>query len=66
MIDGPASWRPQVPFRFWWTGVAGDFKARPISEAGVDVAFLLSVAVLTFSLAAVLFAIAKLQRLRAT
>jgi membrane protease YdiL (CAAX protease family) len=52
-------------FAYWWTGVAGDFRARPISESGVDVAFLVSVAVLALSLASVLFAIAKLRRLRA-
>jgi membrane protease YdiL (CAAX protease family) len=51
-------------FAFWWTGVAGDFSARPISEVGVDVAFLFSTAVFALSLASVLIAVRKLQRLR--
>jgi hypothetical protein len=23
-------------FAYWWTGIAGDFTARPITETGVD------------------------------
>jgi hypothetical protein len=27
-------------FAYWWTGIAGDFTARPITETGVDQPFL--------------------------
>ena len=49
-------------FGFWWTGIAGDFSARPIQETGVDGPFLLACAVFAISLMAMLFAIAKLRR----
>ena len=29
-------------FAYWWTGIAGDFTARPISETGVDRSFLIA------------------------
>ncbi len=49
-------------FSFWWTGIAGDFGARPIRETGVDRAFVLACTVFTISLLAVLFAVARLRR----
>jgi membrane protease YdiL (CAAX protease family) len=51
-------------FAYWWTGIAGDFTARPISETGVDRSFTLACAVFAVALATVLIAIAKLRRLR--
>jgi len=48
-------------FAYWWTGIAGDFTARPISETGVDQLFLIASAAFTISLFMVLFAISKLR-----
>ena len=49
-------------FAYWWTGIAGTFSARPISETGPDRAFVLICAVLAASLCTVLFSLAKLRR----
>ncbi len=49
-------------FAYWWTGIAGNFTARPISDTGVDQPFLIACGVFALSLAAVLLAIAKLRR----
>ncbi len=49
-------------FAYWWTGIAGDFTARPISETGVDGPFVTTCAALTISLLVTLFAIWKLRR----
>ena len=49
-------------FGYWWTGIAGNFTARPISETGVDQPFLIACAVLATSLLMVLLAISKLRR----
>jgi len=49
-------------FAYWWTGIAGDFTARPISETGVDGPFVTSCAALTISLLVTLFAMWKLRR----
>lgn len=49
-------------FGYWWTGVAGTFTARPISETGVDRFFLVACAVFTTSLCVVLLAISRLRR----
>ena len=49
-------------FAYWWTGVAGNFTARPISETGLDQSFLIACAVLATSLLMVLLAISKLRR----
>src|SRR5438874_11275128 len=49
-------------FAYWWTGIAGNFTARPISETGVDQPFLVACAVLATSLLIVLLAISKLRR----
>ncbi len=48
-------------FAFWWTGVAGDFTARPIHETGVDRQFLIACAAFAISLFVVLAAISRLR-----
>ena len=50
-------------FAYWWTGIAGDFTARPISETSVDQPFLLTCAVLATSLLIVLSSVWQLRRL---
>jgi membrane protease YdiL (CAAX protease family) len=49
-------------FAYWWTGIAGDFTARPITETGVDVSFSIACVVFIASLLIVLHAISKLRR----
>ena len=49
-------------FAYWWTGIAGDFTARPIAETGVDGPFLIACAAFAMSLLVTLFAISKLRR----
>jgi hypothetical protein len=49
-------------FAYWWTGIAGDFSARPVHETGVDRTFLIACFVLAASLAIVLLAILKLRK----
>jgi membrane protease YdiL (CAAX protease family) len=49
-------------FAYWWTGIAGDFIARPISESGVDTPFLIACFVFASSLFIVLFAVGRLRR----
>ena len=51
-------------FAYWWTGIAGDFTARPITETGVDPLFLTTCAVLATTLGTVLLAARRLRRLR--
>jgi membrane protease YdiL (CAAX protease family) len=51
-------------FAYWWTGIAGDFTARPITETGVDQLFLTTCALLVTMLCMVLFAAQRLRRLR--
>src|SRR6266481_5637629 len=41
-------------FAYWWTGIAGDFAARPITETGVDLLFVFACVVFTVSLLVVL------------
>ena len=48
-------------FAYWWTGIAGDFTARPISKTGVDQPFLITCAVLSISLPIVLHSVRKLR-----
>lgn len=50
-------------FAYWWTSIAGDFTARPISETSVDQPFLLTCAVLATSLLIVLSSVWQLRRL---
>ena len=51
-------------FAYWWTGIAGDFSARPISETGVDQPFQIACAALAVALLVVLVSIARLRQLR--
>jgi membrane protease YdiL (CAAX protease family) len=51
-------------FAYWWTGIAGDFTARPIAETGVDHPFLITCAVLATTLVIVLLAVWRLRRIR--
>jgi membrane protease YdiL (CAAX protease family) len=53
-------------FAYWWTGIAGDFTARPISETGVDRPFLLACCVFTASLIVVLLSIWRLRQASST
>ena len=48
-------------FAYWWTGIAGNFTARPITETGVDPSFLLACAAFATSLLIVLLAISRLR-----
>jgi membrane protease YdiL (CAAX protease family) len=49
-------------FAYWWTGVAGDFTARPITETGVDSPFLIACFAFATSLSMVLLAISRVRR----
>jgi hypothetical protein len=51
-------------FAYWWTGIAGDFPERPLSETGLDAAFALACVVFLLSLSLVLLAISRLRRVR--
>lgn len=48
-------------FAYWWTGIAGTFTARPITETGVDRSFVIACTVFATSLFIVLLAISKLR-----
>jgi membrane protease YdiL (CAAX protease family) len=48
-------------FAYWWTGIAGDFTARPITETGVDRPFLIACCLFATSLVVVLLAIWRLR-----
>jgi len=50
-------------FGHWWTGIAGDFTARPITETGMDQPFLITCAALATTLLIVLLAIWRLRRI---
>lgn len=50
-------------FAYWWTGIAGDFTARPIAETGIDQPFLIACAALATTLFMVLLAIQRLRRI---
>ncbi len=50
-------------FAYWWTGIAGDFTARPISETGVDQPFLITCAVVATLLFIVLHSVWQLRRI---
>ncbi len=52
-------------FAYWWTGIAGDFTERPISEVGIDRAFLLACVVIGMTSFGVFYAIKRLRRLKA-
>jgi membrane protease YdiL (CAAX protease family) len=51
-------------FGYWWTGIAGDFSQRPISETGVDRPFLITCFVLAIMLIIMLLAATRLRRIR--
>jgi membrane protease YdiL (CAAX protease family) len=48
-------------FAYWWTGIAGNFTARPITETGMDRPFFIECSVFTTSLAVALLAIWRLR-----
>jgi membrane protease YdiL (CAAX protease family) len=50
-------------FAYWWTGIAGEFTARPITETGVDRPFLLTCAIWVITLLMVLLAVWRLRRI---
>jgi len=50
-------------FAYWWTGIAGNFTARPIAETGMDKSFLITCTVLAATLTLVLFAAWRLRRI---
>lgn len=49
-------------FAYWWTGIAGSFTARPISETGFDRSFIITCATLAASLSMVFLAISRFRR----
>ena len=51
-------------FAYWWTGIAGEFSARTISQTGMDRPFLITFFAFVISLGIVVFAIRKLRRMR--
>jgi hypothetical protein len=50
-------------FAYWWTGVAGEFSARTISQTGMDRPFFIAFFTFAVSLGIVVFAIFKLRRM---
>jgi membrane protease YdiL (CAAX protease family) len=48
-------------FAFWWTGIAGEFSARPVGETGVDGPFVIACATAFVSLIVTLLAISRLR-----
>jgi membrane protease YdiL (CAAX protease family) len=48
-------------FAYWWTGIAGEFTARPITETGIDFSFVVSSVIFVVALVLVLVAILKLR-----
>lgn len=51
-------------FAYWWTGIAGNFTARPIIETGIDQAFVITCIVFATALIIVLLAVSKLARIK--
>jgi len=49
-------------FAYWWTGIAGDFVARPISETGWDRPFVVACCAFLASLSIELLAISRLRK----
>jgi Type II CAAX prenyl endopeptidase Rce1-like len=49
-------------FAYWWTGIAGNFTARPVSETGLDKSFLIACVALAASLFILLFAMSRLRK----
>jgi hypothetical protein len=50
-------------FAYWWTGIAGTFSARPISETGVDGSFSLACTVFVITLLVLLVALSRLRKI---
>ena len=51
-------------FAYWWTGIAGDFTARPISKPEIDPAFLVTcTAMAAFLVVVVLYAVQRLRKI---
>jgi membrane protease YdiL (CAAX protease family) len=48
-------------FAYWWTGIAGEFSARPLRETGVDGPFVIACATAFVSLLVTLLAISRLR-----
>jgi CAAX amino terminal protease family. len=48
-------------FAYWWTAIAGDFTARPVTETSVDWPFLIACAAFTIALFMVLLAISRFR-----
>ena len=48
-------------FAYWWTGIAGEFSARPLRETGVDGPFMIACVTAFVSLLVTLFAISRLR-----
>ena len=51
-------------FAYWWTQIAGRFGQKPLSQSGVDFAFLLEGAAFVLSLSITLLAVRKLASMR--
>ena len=51
-------------FGYWWTGIVGNFTARPITETGVDGPFCITCAVFAITLIIMLLAAGRLRRIR--
>jgi membrane protease YdiL (CAAX protease family) len=49
-------------FAYWWSGVAGTFSIRPVSETGIDQMFVIACVLFAGSLSVVLLAIWKLRQ----
>jgi membrane protease YdiL (CAAX protease family) len=49
-------------FAYWWTGIAGDFTARPIVETGLDQPFFIGCSAFAASLCIVLYSISRLRK----
>ena len=50
-------------FAYWWTGIAGTFSARPISETGIDPALVIAALVLAVALSTCLVSLWRLRAL---
>jgi membrane protease YdiL (CAAX protease family) len=50
-------------FAFWWTGIAGSFTERPITETGFDMPFFTACVALTISVFIVLLATSRLRHI---
>jgi membrane protease YdiL (CAAX protease family) len=51
-------------FAYWWSGVAGTFTGRPITETGVDRPFLITAAIFAAAFYIVLLAALRLRQIR--